>query len=453
MRVLFTTTNWTGLYLCMVPLGWALQAAGHDVRVACSPEQSPKIITAGLTPVPVFRELDVARMERTERFADAARSGRPFDDAVPLLHPETAEPVTGTDAYDIETQEPLFEAECESVHEHNFDAAVRFARDWRPGLVVHDLMTPEGVLAAEVTGVPSVYHSLGMFGSVESCPPEPTGAFPRYGIDGGRPPIRYIIDPTPDGLQSDQGAALRMRTRYLPYNGPGEMAAEIPAPPDRPRVCLLWSRSTARIFGNRVPAIRYAIEAVVSRGAELVLLGPRELVDALGDLPEGAHALPDAPLNLLLPDCAAIIHQGSGNPMMTGAVFGLPQLSMGITDDGLEMGRRFAASGAGLHLAGLNATRDEVAAAVARLLDDSSLVRAAARLRAEMEVRPTPLDLVAPLEHLARTGDLTIEDLPGPAPGTWPVPEGLAETPSGCGCGCGCGAPAPVGASGPQLAR
>src|SRR4051812_34880722 len=53
MRVLFTTWDWAGHFFPMVPLGWALRAAGHEVLVATDPGFAPTVTGAGLPALPV----------------------------------------------------------------------------------------------------------------------------------------------------------------------------------------------------------------------------------------------------------------------------------------------------------------------------------------------------------------------------------------------------------------
>ena len=59
MRVLFAVSAWPGHYFPLVPLGWALRAAGHEVRVLCAESDVDPVTRAGLTPVPVLRGLDL----------------------------------------------------------------------------------------------------------------------------------------------------------------------------------------------------------------------------------------------------------------------------------------------------------------------------------------------------------------------------------------------------------
>ena len=411
MRVLFTTTNWKGVYFCMIPLGWALQAAGHDVRVACAPSQSPALSQAGLIPVPILEHIDAMQGERIARCAEALRAPENAAAGVPLIHPRTGQPLPDLSEYDIEAEEPAFRQRSADAIDRNYEAAVRFARAWRPDLVVHDLLSPEGVLAARVTQVPSVYHSPGLFTAREASLKDPAGAFQRHEVDRDQPLISYVIDPTPGAFTLDHGDALAMPVRYIPYSGPAEMPLWLADRPARHRICLMWGYSATSIFGTAVPALAHAIEAVAARGGELVLTAAPEQVDALGELPGNVRVLREFPVHLLLAGSHAIIHQGGVNPVMIAAAAGVPQLSLALTDDQMEMSRRFIRGGSGLCLPGLHATYEQVSEAVNTLLTDERLRIAARRIKADIASRPSPAVVAVQLERLARTGQLTAADI------------------------------------------
>src|SRR4051794_14008526 len=126
MRVLFATTNWKGTYFCMIPLGWALQAAGHEVRVLCAPSQAGSVAKAGLIPVSTLGDIDMMMFERMERYAAAVNSPEDFDDTVPLMHPVTIQPVQNLDEYDVEKNMAAWWDETTGQQRRNRDAAVEF---------------------------------------------------------------------------------------------------------------------------------------------------------------------------------------------------------------------------------------------------------------------------------------------------------------------------------------
>src|SRR4051794_38737813 len=99
MRVLFTASNSGGHYFCMIPLGWALQAAGHEVRVACPPTQAAAIYSAGLIPVPVLDGIDLEYWARLTRYQEAV-AGTLNLPGMPM-HPDTGERVSDLGEFDV----------------------------------------------------------------------------------------------------------------------------------------------------------------------------------------------------------------------------------------------------------------------------------------------------------------------------------------------------------------
>src|SRR3954447_26498491 len=67
MRVLFASWAGGGHFAPLVPLGWALRAAGHQVLVACHPSQTQPIVSAGLGALPVGPDVDMFELLRAKR--------------------------------------------------------------------------------------------------------------------------------------------------------------------------------------------------------------------------------------------------------------------------------------------------------------------------------------------------------------------------------------------------
>ncbi|MEU2287247.1 nucleotide disphospho-sugar-binding domain-containing protein [Streptomyces sp. NPDC013178] len=414
VRVLFTASDWRGHYYCTVPLAWALQAAGHDVRVACPPGQAESVSRAGLVAVPVLEAVDMTTMGRMFRYLETVAGTRP---GLPL-HPYTGEPVRSLKEFDVAAEAPRFQEQAHRAIARSYDGAVAFAERWRPELVVHDLTAPEGALAAQLTGCPSVYHPPGLHGTDETEPGvdlgdgDPSGSFPRY----GRPRwhtghIDYVVDPSPDVAVPPMGSALRLPVRYVPYNGPAVLPEWLLLERARPRLCVLVGASAAAEAAD-IPLLRAAIGAALDGGAEVVLTTTPAQATALGELPDGVRVLHDFPLRLLLEHGDAVVHHGSVNALMTAAASGVPQLSLSFTDEQGVVSRRIAATGAGVALSALRSDPAEVGRAAVRVLFGDGHREAAHRLRDIIAAQPAPTDLVAPLERLARHGRLTKTDLP-----------------------------------------
>ncbi|MFJ9775914.1 nucleotide disphospho-sugar-binding domain-containing protein [Kitasatospora sp. NPDC101157] len=406
---MLTASDWRGHYFCMVPLGWALQAAGHDVRVACPPTQTRAVGRAGLVAVPVLESVDMTTMARMFRYLESVAGTRP---GMPL-HPYTGRPVRSLAEFDVAAEAPAFQERAHEALRRSYDGAVAFARQWRPDLVVHDLTAPEGALAAQLVGCPSVYHPPGLHGIAETEPGvdlgdgDPSGSFPRY----GRPRwhtghVDYVIDPSPDSAVPPMGSALRLPVRYVPYNGPGVLPGWLLRARQRPRTAVIVGESAAGEASD-IPLLRAAIAALLREGGEVVLTTTAAQAAALGPLPEEVRVLHGFPLRLLLEVSDAVVHHGSVNALMTAAAAGTPQLALAFTDEQLTVSRRIEATGAGVALSALREDPGVVRRAAVEVVSGAGHREAAGRLRAVIAAQPSPAELVEPLERLVRTGALT----------------------------------------------
>ena len=408
MRVLFTTSNWAGHYYCMIPLGWALQAAGHEVRVACLPAQSDAISAAGMVPVPV---MDGPDMMYTARLSLYARYlGREVELPSLPLNPLTGERVGSIHDFDVESAQAQFLPTYNDAVRRSWQRTRQFARAWRPDLVCHDVLAEEGALAARELGVPSVYCAPGLFGTVDDeldldlATRDLLNSAAREGTEPwSRDDIEHVIDPSPPSVIPPMNGANRIPVQYVPYNGRGEMPLWTLEPAGRPRICVVWGRSATGIFGTEVPALREAVAAAAGQGAEVVVTASGEQVAALGPLPGNVRVLRDFPLHLLLAASDAVIHHGSDNCLMNAALAGVPQLALAMAGDQVVFSRRLSATGAVIPLRGLTAEPEQVRSAVSLLLEDACR-KAAAELREEMLANPAPGLLVGTLEHLAARG-------------------------------------------------
>ncbi|WP_225102167.1 nucleotide disphospho-sugar-binding domain-containing protein [Streptomyces sp. CoH27] len=418
MRALFTTSDWGGHYYCMVPLGWALQAAGHEVRVACPPGQARAVSDAGLVAMPVLDGPDMTYCTRLIRYQEAVDGTSPLPG--PPLHPVTGKPVQDLTEFDVAAETARFWQEAGRSVQRSYDAVVEFAGAWRPDLAVYDMMAPEGALAARLAGVPALYHSAGLFGAAETDPvletglEDPTGSFARHGAKPwNRDQIEYVIDPSPRESLPPHGDALRIPVRPVPYNGVRVLPDWLLEPPAGRRVCVLWGYSATAMYGPFVPALRHTLEAAAATGAEVVLTASGEQVAALGELPPGVQVLSDFPVDLLLPTCDAVIHHGGAGTAMNAFTAGVPQLCLTLSIDQPVFRERLTRGGAALALSALTSAPEQIHEAVAALLDDDGLRRSAAQVSAGLAAQPSPAQLVAPLVELARTGRLSPASLPG----------------------------------------
>ncbi|GGZ81459.1 methyltransferase [Streptomyces echinoruber] len=407
MRVLFTVSDWPGHYYPLVPLGRAFRDAGHEVRVVCAPSESDTLRRTGLTPEPIVRPgLDMATQGRLNAYWQARKGAWPH--ARPPLHPVTGEELGHLDDFDFAAFRAAERPRILRATRDGFDAVVAFARAWRPDLVVHDRMSIEGLLAARVLGVPAVLHLWGPHGTAEPepelrvLPGDPTGSFPRHGVgEMSADLVEYVVDPCPPSLEPPTHAH-RLRLRYTPYNGPGTAPDLRPPSPGRPRICLVWGRSLAGVYGRAARLVPELAFACAESGAEVLVLADPDDTAPLGTPPPGVRLLPGAPLADVLPGCAAVVHHGGAGCTMTAVAAGVPQLGVPFSAEQELNMRRVAAAGAGLAVpAGDPGRATAVRDALDRLLNDPRHRAGAARLRDELSRLPTPAALVPALEDLA----------------------------------------------------
>jgi glycosyltransferase len=404
MRVLFTVFGPRAHLYPMVPLAWAFRAAGHEVRMASTPAFADDLVHTGLPAVPVGRGPGLSAEARQE-----------INDVVYGQEPWPADWAADPHALDERQRHYLTLVGRYLVRAADamVDEVVSFARQWRPELIVYDPVSYAGAVAAAVLDVPSVRHLFGTASvpRVELAHPGPeplpeyVRLFERFGLDPRLDPTVHI-DPTPPRMRVAAEPPY-LDERYVAHNGPGSPPDGLSAPRTRPRVCLTWGYVIGdAIGGAAADPYRDAMEAVTATGAEAIVLTSPEQLRRLGALPANTRALAGVPLNLVLPSCDAVLHQGGDGTTLTTATFGLPQLVISRKPDHDLTGGRLAAVGAGIHLRHQDLQRDPgrrhvIRDAMAKLLADSAYRDAAGRLREEIEAQPTPAELVPRITALA----------------------------------------------------
>lgn len=403
MRVLFTASRWPGHFFPMVPLGWALQAAGHEVLVACAPGLAATVTGAGMTAAAICDDQDLVPMNRA---AACFGWGHPAGGGgIPLLDPATgAELPAGTrldyEQFRREWLSPSLDRLVDSLA-----PVLAFARRWQPDLVVSDLAACEGRTVATALGVPLVWHLWGAVGPCETKPglqffrPLMPRVVDRYGLDP-TPPETVVLDPCPPQLAPPVQTE-RLAMRIVPYNGPARLPDWLDRAPDRPRVCVTWGSSVTRIFGTRSFLVPLVLRALAGLDVEVVVAVNETDRELLGALPDNVAVAGRIPLSAVLPSCAAVVHHGGAGSMLTALDAGVPQVSLTFGGEQELEADRLAGTGAGSHLPGRTATGSAVAAAVTSLLTEPAVRRSADRLRTANRARPAPTQVVDDLVRLA----------------------------------------------------
>ncbi|GIG63107.1 glycosyl transferase [Longispora fulva] len=384
MRVLFTASAWPTHIFAVIPLAWAMRAAGHEVRVACQPSMAPTVTQAGLVAVPTGDDVDYLAIRR--RILAIEMRGRPapgdMDD------PDLSQ---------------VFDAWREATL-GNVGDIVDLARAWRPDLVIADTMSPSGLVAAHVTGVPGVRHlwAPDILGSTVG--EQVLGQLPgfyepyeRYGLSVTGDPAVLTVDPCPPSMQPPP--ANRIQMRWVPYNGPGVSPSWLTEPPDRPRVCVTWGTSTAGTAGREASLVPAVVRALLDFDVEVVVAvnaGERDQVPVA----DRVRVLERLPLHLLMPSCRAIVHQGGSTTQLTAAYYGVPQLALPYLPEQVKDAGALVGTGAALQVPVSDADPDTLAAVLGKLLDGACDAGAGA-LRAEIHEQPSPAEVAERLREVA----------------------------------------------------
>jgi UDP:flavonoid glycosyltransferase YjiC (YdhE family) len=394
MRVLLTCWAWPSHYLPMVPLGWALRAAGHEVRVVSQPALRQVITDSGQVAVAAGADLDHAEVHRRV-MKDLRLTSVP---AVPRAGASTRQ--WEPEARDrVRRVFAVFAAYSEAM----LDDLYAFARDWRPDLIVFDPTTFAGPVVAAALGVPAVRHIHGVDVTFQARDVIAELAAPlaaRLGLSTVEVLGDATVDPCPPSMQIP-GACTRIGTRYIPYNGPAALPAWLREPPRRTRACLTWGTSTTRLAGAEQFVPPVVLAAIDGLDLDVVVAVTGADAGAFTDLPAGVRVAPDLPLNLVLPHCAALIPQGGNGTLLSGAYHGVPQLVLPRLPDQAFHAQRYASTGAGLRLSPAGAHAGAIRDALCALLHDPAYAAAADRLRAEMHAMPAPAQILPDLAALA----------------------------------------------------
>ncbi|BFU42701.1 nucleotide disphospho-sugar-binding domain-containing protein [Krasilnikovia sp. MM14-A1004] len=392
MRVLMMTSPVSTHFAPLVPLAWALRAAGHEVLVAAQPDVVPTAHAAGLSAVSIAREFGIEQHMKN-RLADGKRTRESVPRSKPSEYGDFGLVWVGQTKYVT----PMY---------------LSFARAFRPDLIVSDPFEYSALIVGGVLGVPVVHHRWGvdeLTGPARAAVREPLRELcAEHGLDG-LPDPDLLVDPCPPTLQVP-GAEPGVPMRCVPYNGsavlPGWRQAEIeqygrgPIPGRR----VVVSMGGRVLLLNGVPFVRrllWAFDAMP--GVEVLATVEDRYRDELGALPANVRLIDPTPLDLFLDSADVVVHHGGAGTTMTATAYGLPQLVLPQLADQFGHGDRIAACGAGIVLDSV-ADQDDpdlLRESLAALLEEPRYGKAAGELRAEMRGMPAPAAVARDLAGLA----------------------------------------------------
>ncbi|MEV4257604.1 nucleotide disphospho-sugar-binding domain-containing protein [Spirillospora sp. NPDC049652] len=372
MRALFLSTPLESHLYPMVPLAWALRAAGHEVVVGTT-GPALSVAGAGLDVIdidprgrrPSVAGLNATRPDLVNNCATTVADGRP------LL-------VEATRAY--------------------ADDMIATARLWGPDLVVHSQLQGGGPLAAAAVGVPSVEHATSLLRTddfYERLPELLPEVFAAHGIDG-LPKRRAWIDVAPPSMAARRPGTWSMR--YIPYNGGGRLPADLARRPEGRRVAV--TVGTGVMAPNADRLLARVLEVAEGTDAEFVLLlgAGADARGRLADPPPNVRAVREwVPLRALLDTCDALVHHGGAGSALAALDAGVAQVVIPSGAPNYIQAACVRDRGVGL-VADLG---DLDADLVERALTDVRVRAAVRAVRAEMAALPSPAGTVPRLTDLA----------------------------------------------------
>lgn len=354
-----------------MPLALAVQACGHDVRLA-----------TGADLVSWANECGV----------DARAVGRTQADATRLANEQYAWPEAGerlfTDIW-VGAAMPDLLALC---------------RSWRPDLVVHEEEEYAGVLLAAILDVPCVTHSW-------SSPARPlagrqtalrlmTPIWDRH-LPGVTPRTagHLYLDACPPPMQSDDIAGIDnvVTVRASTFDGP----RHIPPgwQPELPRPAAYFTLGTVPLFSTP-ERLAHVAHAIAPRCASVVMTTGPNLVQSLPPLPPNVRAFQYLPQSLVLEHVDLVVSQGGAGGTVGALMHALPHLVIAQqAQSQITVSRAVETLGVGVSLDPDHRGEEDIREAVDALLRDPGCASRASRVRAELMKLPGPQEVARLLEE------------------------------------------------------
>jgi glycosyltransferase (activator-dependent family) len=425
MRVLFVVNPEKAHFYAMAPLAWALRCAGHEVRVASQPRFGDTITQAGLTAVPVGRDVDLWELiPRHDDFRDWKwRPQYGLLDHPPYDVAESPEKATW------DYMSPSYGDQVLVWHKPAcfpmIGGVVEFARHWEPDLILWEPLAFAGPVAAKACGaahgrlmwsVDVFGYTRGEFRRLKSEQPADDrqdflaewldGYARKYGTEFTEDMItgQFTVDQLPESIRLEGEGLHYVPMRYVPYGGAAVVPKWLHTEPERPRVALSMGVSLTDHGAGYSVSVQDVLNELSTLDIEVVATIAESEQKKLTRVPDNARIMSYAPLDALAATCSAVITHGGFGTFLTSALHGIPQLSAAWDFDSPLLARRAAAQGGSLAIKADEATGEVVRESVVRLLTEPAFGDRAAQLRNELLDMPTPNELVSQIEELTIKG-------------------------------------------------
>lgn len=397
MRTLFTVQPAIGHLHPLIPVAQALERAGHDVAFCSSASFRPEVEAFG------FEYFDAG----LDWVASDRSTWTPFP-------PMPAPP------------DPAFPAFVVTVFADVTTRAMvpdvlAIADEWRPDLIVREVMEWGGYLAAELLGIPHASVGGNAYSGIDS---PKVSYFPGNRRFAAEPLARHRAEL---GLPSDPGVETPFRHLHMCFMPKRWDRPGTPAPPntqylrhtnvERPgQADPVWLDELPErpivyaalgTIAHAMPGIFEAIlDGLRDEGVNLVLAVGQE-PSAFGAQPPNVWIERHVPQTRLLPHCDVFISHGGFNSVKEALSSGIPLVVLPIMSDEPYSAERCAALGVGRVVGGGSRTPEAIREAVLSVLSDPGYRRRAAAFQQEMLALPGARRIVELLTRVAADRVLT----------------------------------------------
>lgn len=362
-RVLFTSCPAYGHALPMLPLIRAAERDGHEVRVATGPDLVGALAARGLDVHSVGPSWESAWSAHDAAWANhsVTEEQKMMDGVIALF---------GTPAL------------------QRLDDLVAMASEWRPDVVVHEVLEQGGSMLAHRLAVPSVVHGIGpMFPFYEQL-------ISAAGAAIGEPQLwaqlstEQALDLCPPSLQPDRPQPWPDAAAVRPSAGerqplPSGLADVLSSD----RAVAYFTLGTVK--NAHTSDFRTGLHALADYDGLVVATTGRRLdLDELGPVPANAMLAEFVPQASLLERADLLVsHSGSGT-MLGGLVHGVPQVALPRGTDQPDNAALLVRAGAGMLVAPEDYAVESIAAAVTAVTRNPAIRAAAERVRDEIAAMP-----------------------------------------------------------------
>ncbi|MEV0465449.1 nucleotide disphospho-sugar-binding domain-containing protein [Nocardia tengchongensis] len=358
----------------MIPLAWALRAAGHEVLVATAGD-ALAAKDAGLPVVDLVPGFDIKVL-----YGQVLRDN-------PELAKEMEAGMKVTDLRD-----PVVLSRLALVSMMLTDGAVALAEQWKPDVVVESMILGAGHVVAGKLGIPLFAHGFGFARGGGLAPRWREYLAAQFQQHGAELPERTgYIDIAPPSMLHEQPTGWSMR--FVPYNAGGVLPDWARRTPER-RQIIVTLGTIAPIMSGLGPVERLLAAAPDIDADFILALGSAD-TSGLGAMPSNVRVVDWIPLDALLQHSPLLIHHGGAGTTLTALAMGVPQIALPSGADRYINAIAMHDSGAGVSV-----EEDELdAALIDRVLTDDKIRHEAGRIRDEIAGLPTPGTVAARLHE------------------------------------------------------